>query len=436
MNKLTLALLGALLLSAETLAADTDVDTAVAAIEDQVISWRHDFHRHPELSNREFRTAEIVAEHLRSLRFDEVHTQIAHTGVIGVLKGGKPGPTVALRADMDALPVKEITGLSFASTATGEYRGATVPVMHACGHDAHIAILMGAASVLAERRDQIAGTVAFIFQPAEEGPPPPEDGGARLMLEENLMSLAHQPSAFFGLHVFPGDAGELSYRPRGTMAAADMIKITVTGRQTHGSSPWLGVDPIVVASQIVTALQTVPSRQLDVTVAPSVLTIGKISGGLRGNIIPDEVEMLGTLRNFDDDVREVMLERIERTVTKVAESAGATARFEIEHSVPVTWNDPDLVDRMVPSLQKASALPVRERALIMGAEDFSYFQKVKPGFYFFLGINPETMSDELRAKQSNHSPMFTVNDAAMGTGVRAMVNVALDYLAGEQSVTN
>jgi len=416
-------------LGAATSAVAQTVDEAIAGVTDQVIEWRHHIHQHPELSNREFETAKMVATHLRDLGFDEVYTEVAHTGVVGVLRGAKPGPTVALRADMDALPVKEMTGLPFASTATGEYLGETVPVMHACGHDAHVSMLMGAATVLAAVREDIAGTVAFVFQPAEEGPPPPEDGGARMMLAEDLLAKAHDPEAIFGLHVMPGPAGELSYKSRGTMAAADMIKITVNGVQTHGSSPWLGVDPIVVSAQLINALQSIPSRQLDVTVAPSVLTIGKINGGLRGNIIPDKVEMQGTLRNFDDGVRDQMLQRIERTVHDVAHSFGATATFEIEHSVPVTWNDPELLNRMLPSLTRSSPLPVKESRAIMAAEDFSYYQKKIPGLFVFLGVNPDGL-DPAKAP-SNHSPYFLVNDAALETGVRSLVNLTLDYLNGE-----
>lgn len=419
-------LASALLLWASGNALADTVEDAAAAISDEVIAWRQDLHQHPELSNREFRTAEIVAEHLRKLEFDEVHTGVAHTGVVGLLRGSQPGGTVALRADMDALPVKEMTGLPYASTATGEYLGETVPVMHACGHDAHVAMLMGAASVLAALREEIPGTVAFVFQPAEEGPPPGEQGGAQLMLEEGLIDMADKPSAIFGLHVWPGEAGRLLYRSRGAMAAADMIKITVNGVQTHGSSPWKGVDPIVLSAQLINALQSIPSRQLDVTVAPAVLTIGKISGGMRGNIIPDKVEMLGTLRNFDNGVRDEMLARIDRTVTDVARSFGASATFEIEHSVPVTWNDPDLVDRMLPTLRRSSRLPVTEGPAIMASEDFSYYQEQIPGFFYFLGVNPDGVSAE--EAPANHSPYFTVNDAALDTGVRSLANLALDYL--------
>lgn len=417
------------LLSPATGAAP-DIQPSLDAVAADVVRWRHDFHQHPELSNREVRTSGIVAEHLRALGFDEVYTGIAHTGVVGVLHGGKPGGVVALRADMDALPVKEETGLSFASTATGEYQGKTVPVMHACGHDAHTAMLMGVASVLAAVRDQIPGTVSLIFQPAEEGAPAPEEGGARIMVQEGALALAHNPTAIFGLHVWPIEPGKLLYRPLGAMAAADVLEITVRGQQTHGSSPWKGVDPIPVAAQIITALQTIPSRQLDVTVAPAVLTIGVINGGLRGNIIPDQVELVGTIRNFNNDIRRQMMERIQRTAKLVAESAGATAEVRFADSIPVTHNDPELVRRMLPTLQRSTEAGVEEHLPIMAYEDFSYFQREIPGMMFFLGINMAGVPAGEAA--SNHSPHFVVNDAALTTGVRALSNLALDYLEGEQ----
>ncbi|MEQ9463642.1 MAG: amidohydrolase, partial [Haliea sp.] len=284
------------------------LESAFEAVEPRVIEWRRDLHANPELSNREFRTAEKVAAHLRSIGLDEVETGVAHTGVVGTLRGAKPGPTIALRADMDGLPVLEQTGLPFASTARGEYMGQDVPVMHACGHDAHVAMLMGAAEVLAERREELAGTVKFIFQPAEEGAPPGEEGGAELMVREGVLDGPDAPEAILGLHVWPDDAGSLGYRSGSFMAAADGIEIKVTGRQTHGSSPWLGVDPIYVAGQILSALQGIPGRHVDITRGPAVVTIGSIQGGIRGNIIPDEVTMLGTVRTFDMNERERLLE--------------------------------------------------------------------------------------------------------------------------------
>ena len=298
--------------------------------------------------------------------------------------------------------------------------------MHACGHDAHTAMLMGVATVLAGIREDIPGTVSFIFQPAEEGAPAPEEGGARVMVRDGALATAHDPSAIFGLHVWPREAGKILYRPLGAMAAADVIEITVIGKQTHGSSPWLGVDPIPVAAQIITALQTIPSRQLDVTVAPSVLTLGMINGGMRGNIIPDEVEMVGTIRNFDEGVRREMMERIERTVTLVAQSAGASADVRFSDSIPVTHNDPDLVSQMLPTLKRSTTVGVEEHLPIMGYEDFSYFQQKIPGLMFFLGVNLDDVAAGEAA--SNHSPYFMVNDAALSTGVRSLSNLALDYL--------
>jgi amidohydrolase len=409
-------------------ADDTTAQVRAGAdrVEQQLIAWRHDLHRNPELSNREVRTARLVAEHLRALGFDAVHTAVAHTGVVGILKGGKPGPTVALRADMDALPVEERTGLPFASTARAEYNGQQVGVMHACGHDAHTAILMGVASVLAGMRQQIPGTVAFVFQPAEEGAPEGEEGGALLMLEQGLLRTAGSPGAIFGLHVWPYPAGQVAYRARGAMAASDGLRIVVKGRQTHGSSPWAGVDPVIVSAQIMTALQTIPSRQLDITRAPSVITIGSIHGGVRGNIIPDQVEMVGTVRTFDDGIRTELLMRLERTATSVAAAAGAQADVHVEPHAAVTWNDPDLTARMLPSLQKAADGNVVEGPLIMAAEDFSYYQREIPGLFVMLGVNMDGVSPEHAAP--NHSPLFMVNDAALKTGVRTLAMLALDYL--------
>jgi len=405
---------------------DATLASASAEVTADVISWRRDFHAHPELSNREFLTADKVARHLEALGLDEVHTKVAHTGVVGILKGGRPGPVVALRADMDALPVQEPAGLPFASTVTAEYNGQQVPVMHACGHDAHTAMLMGVASVLTGLRKELPGTVVFVFQPSEEGAPPGEEGGARLMLKEGLLKLAHQPSAIFGLHVWPAEAGTLGYRLRGTMAASDRLQIRVKGRQTHGSSPWAGVDPIIVSAEIMTALQLIPSRQLDVTKSPSVITIGSIHGGVRNNIIPDEVEMQGTLRNFDEGVRAEAHQRLTRTAEAIATAAGATAEVHIHEQTVVTWNDPDLVRRMLPALEKAAPGKVQEIPLIMAAEDFSYYQREIPGFFFFLGINEDGVAAGKAA--ANHSPLFKVNEAALATGVRALAQLAVDYL--------
>ena len=360
-----------------------------------------------------------------------MQTGVAHTGVVGTLVGSKPGPVVALRADMDALPVTEQTGLPFASKVLAEYNGKEVGVMHACGHDAHTAILMGAAEVLAANRDQLAGTIRFFFQPAEEGAPEGEDGGAKLMVEEGVLHGADAPEVIFGLHVFPLATGTIHYRARGALAAADWLTIKVTGRQTHGSLPWHGVDPITVAGQIVTALQTIPSRQLDITNAPAVVTIGSIHGGVRGNIIPDTVEMQGTIRTFDRDMQDDLHERIKRTAEYIASSAGATAEVTIRRATPVTFNDPALTRRMLPALQwAAGADQVFEARPLTGAEDFAYFQEHIPGLFVGLGVNQEGVG----AWQSpaNHSPLFDVNENALIVGVRTMVGLAIMYASGKQ----
>jgi amidohydrolase len=403
-----------------------DLDADFAAVEPKVIEWRRDIHQHPELSNREFRTAEKVAKHLRALGFDTVQTGVAHTGVVGVLRGGMPGPVVALRADMDGLPVREQTGLPFASREKSEYNGNEVDVMHACGHDTHVAMLMGAAEVLAAHRDRIHGAVKFIFQPAEEGSPVGEDGGAPMMIAEGVLDGPDAPEAIFGLHAWPVPAGTLNYRAGSFMAAADRLHIVIRGRQTHGSAPWAGVDPINVSAQIMTAIQAIPSRQLDITKGPAVITIGSIHGGIRGNIIPDEVVMDGTIRTFDAGVREELLAKLKKTVTLIAEAAGATVDIAIDGSVPVTGNDPELLRKMFPSLQwAAGADRVVEHGLITGAEDYSYFQKRIPGLYLMLGINKEGVA--AGQAPANHSPLFDANEAALMVGVRAHVGFVLDY---------
>lgn len=405
-----------------------DLGSAFAAVEPKVIEWRHDLHEHPELSNREFRTAAKVADHLRSLGFDEVKTGIAHTGVVGTLIGDLPGPVVALRADMDGLPVLEQTGVSFASRARGEFNGQDVPVMHACGHDTHVAMLMGAAEVLAKNRDKLSGTVKFIFQPAEEGPPAGEDGGARMMVAEGVLDGPNAPEAILGLHAWPGDSGTLMYRSGSFMAAADGLQISIIGEQTHGSSPWLGVDPIYIAGQVVTALQGIPSRHLDITNSPAVITIGSIQGGVRGNIIPDRVDMLGTIRTFDPGIREELHARLRNTVNAIAEANGATAIITIDGGTPVTGNDPELLKKMLPTLQRAAGKDnVQEGTLIMGAEDFSIYQQRIPGLFLMLGINDPDVA--VSDRPSNHSPFFFAEDSALMTGVRALVGFAMDYAA-------
>lgn len=404
------------------------LDESFTAVEPNVIAWRHDFHEHPELSNREFRTAGVVAEHLRSLGFDDVQTGIAHTGVVGTLVGGKPGPVVALRADMDGLPVLEQTGSTFASVARSEYNGQEVPVMHACGHDTHVAMLMGAAKVLANNRQQLSGTVKFIFQPAEEGPPAGEDGGARMMIAEGVLDGPNPPEAILGLHAWPGDTGTVTYRSGGFMAAADGLEIVIKGVQTHGSSPWLGVDPIYVAAQIATALQGIPSRHLDITNSPAVITIGSIHGGVRGNIIPDSVTMSGTIRTFDVGVREELHAKLRSTVNALAEANGASAEVVIESYAPVTGNDPELLRKMMPALKQAiGADNLIEGTIVMGAEDFSFFEERIPGLFLHVGIYDPSLPRSERP--ANHSPFFFADDAALMTGVRTLVGFALGYAA-------
>jgi amidohydrolase len=405
---------------------NNQVDRLASQVHQKVLTWRRDIHQNPELSNRETRTANLVATHLRSLGL-EVRTGVAHTGVVGVLRGGKPGPVVALRADMDALPVTEEVDVPFASKVRTTYNGQEVGVMHACGHDAHTAILMGVAEVLAGMRNELPGTVKFIFQPAEEGAPAGERGGAQLMIEEGALDTP-TPSAIFGLHVFPYPAGEIRYRSGGIMAAADAFRIIVKGRQTHGALPWAGVDPIVVASQIVVALQTITSRQVDLTAAPAIITVGAINGGVRFNIIPDSVVMLGTIRTFDTAMRNDIHQRMRRTAESIAQSAGATALVVIDTTTAVTYNDPALTERIVPTLRAVAGA----NHLVVGApsttaEDFSRYQQRIPGVFFFLGITPPGTDPAKVAP--NHSPRFFVDEAALPTGVRVMAHLAVDYLS-------
>lgn len=402
-------------------ALPTDVDQTIDAIMPDVVAWRRDFHEHPELGNREFRTAEIIADHLRDLGM-EVQTEVAHTGVVGVLRGGD-GPVVGLRADMDALPVTELVDLPFASKAVGEYQGKEVGVMHACGHDNHVAILMGVAEVLASMGDELPGTVKFIFQPAEEGTPDQSVGGAELMLREGAYD-PPKPDAVFGLHVFPFPVGVIATRPGGLMASSDFYRITVKGKQTHGAVPWAGVDPIVTASQIVLGLQTIVSRQLDATLTPSIVTVGKITGGVRNNIIPESVEMVGTIRTFDAETRLDIHERVRRTATQIAEAAGATAEVEIDLGYGVTRNDPDLYRQMAPTLEAVAGDNFIEAQQTTTAEDFSYFANEAPGLFLFLGVAPEDPS----LVYPNHSPRFYADERALPVGVRALTALTLDYM--------
>ena len=413
-------------LHAQSSKLDAEVDRLLPQVQTKVIAWRRDIHEHPELSNRETRTAELVANHLRSLGL-EVRTGVAHTGVVGVLKGGKPGPVVALRADMDALPVTEEVDVPFASKVRTTYNGQDVGVMHACGRDTHTAMLMGVAEILAGMRKDLPGTVKFIFQPAEEGAPTGERGGAALMIEEGALD-DPKPSAIFGLHVLPFPAGDIRYRPGGIMASADAFRIVVRGRQTHGAQPWNGIDPIVVASQIVLGLQTITSRQVDLTAGPDVITVGAINGGVRFNIIPDSVVMQGTIRTFDTTVRNDIHQRIRRTAESIAQSAGATAQVVIDTFTAVTYNDPALTQQVLPTLREvAGANHVTLTPPITPAEDFSRYQQRVPGVFFFLGITPPGTDPSKAAP--NHSPRFFVDEAALPTGVRALAHLAVDYLS-------
>jgi amidohydrolase len=409
------------------LALADDVDQRAAAVEQKVIQWRRDIHQNPELGNREFRTSKLVADHLRALGL-EVKTGVAHTGVVGVLRGGKPGPVVALRADMDALPVTEEVNVNFASKVRTQWAGKDTGVMHACGHDTHVAILMGVAEILAGMQPQLAGTVKFIFQPAEEGPPPGEEGGAALMIKQGVMDEDPRPEVIFGLHIGSmHEAGTIAYRPGAVMAAADILRITVKGRQTHGSAPWAGVDPIVVASQIVLGLQTIVSRQVNITKEPAVVTIGGMDGGNRFNIIPDKVEMVGTVRTFDEALREDVHRRIRLAAENIAEASGATAEVSIEKPYGVTVNNVGLTDHMLPTLQRvAGADNVILRDRVMGSEDFSFFAQRVPGLFIFLGGSPRGI--DLSKVAYNHSPRFFIDESALLLGVRSLTHLTLDYM--------
>jgi amidohydrolase len=409
------------------LAAQDDVDRISAGLEQKVIEWRRDIHRNPELGNREFRTAKLVADHLRALGL-EVQTGVAHTGVVGVLRGGKPGPVVALRADMDALPVTEEVNINFASKVRTQWAGKETGVMHACGHDTHVAILMGVAETLTALKPQLAGTVKFIFQPAEEGPPPGEEGGAALMIKQGVMDSDPKPEVIFGLHIGSMyETGTIGYRPGAAMAAADILRITVKGRQTHGSAPWRGVDPIVVAAQIVLGLQTIVSRQVNIAKEPAVVTIGGIDGGNRFNIIPDKVEMVGTVRTFDEALREDVHRRIRLTAENIAEASGATAEVTIEKPYAVTINNIALTEHMLPTLKRVAGeenVILRDR--VMGSEDFSFFAQRAPGLFVWLGGSPKGI--DLSTAASNHSPRFFIDESSLLLGVRALTHLTLDYM--------
>jgi len=419
------SLLAPTLLTAQKSA--TDYSSLVKSVTPSVIEWRRHLHQYPELSNREYKTAEYITAHLRKLGI-EVKTGVAKTGVIGILKGGKPGPVVALRADMDALPVKERVDIPFKSVETADYLGQTVPVMHACGHDSHVAILMGTAEVLAKMQKEVPGTVVFIFQPAEEGPPGEEEGGAKLMVKEGVLD-APKVEAIFGLHInSQTPLGTITYKSGATMASSDWFTIKVTGKQTHGSQPWAGIDPIVVSAHIIEGLQSIVSRQSELTIAPVVITVGKISGGVRNNIIPEETTMDGTIRTLDPVMQKQTHERIRKVATTIASAWGATAEVTIDTKTLVTYNDPNLTSMMLPALEKAAGKEnVKAKEWTTGAEDFSFFSDKVPGLFFFLGGMPATVKAEDAAP--HHTPDFFIDDSRLDVGVKAFIELVFGYAA-------
>ncbi|MFV8368134.1 amidohydrolase [Flavobacterium sp. LB2R40] len=412
--------------SAQNSVLKSKITQKAASLESKVITWRRDFHQNPELGNREFKTAEKIAVHLRSLGI-EVQTGVAKTGVVGILKGGKPGPVVALRADMDALPVKERVNIPFASKVDGEYNGQSVGVMHACGHDSHIAMLMGTAEILASIKSELKGTVKFIFQPAEEGAPEGEEGGAALMVKEGVLQNP-KVDVIFGLHISAQmEVGKINYRPKGAMASSDWFKIKIKGKQSHGASPWQSIDPIVTASQIIIGLQTIVSRNVNLTESAAVVSVGKITAGVRSNIIPEELEMAGTIRTLDKKVQEMIHNRLKQITTNIAESAGATAEVSITKQTLITYNDPILTEKMVPTLESvAGKNNILLAPAATGAEDFSYYQDKIPGFFFFLGGMPKGTNAAETA--SHHTPDFYIDESGFVLGMKAMSNLTLDYM--------
>ena len=405
---------------------DKKINDLILNYENEVIELRHWFHENAELSNREFKTAKRIEQELIKIGLNP-QTGIAKTGVVAVLKGGKPGPVVALRADIDGLPVKERADLPWASKMTGIYNGEKVPVMHACGHDTHTAILLGVAKVLYELKDQIPGSVKFIFQPAEEGAPAGEEGGAELMVKEGVLENP-KVDAIFGLHIWSQiSAGQVHVRPQGIMAAVDEFRIDLEGIQTHGSTPWTGIDPIVTASQIVNSLQTIVSRNMPLTKAAAVVTIGSIHGGVRSNIIPESLYMLGTIRTLDAQMRKTVLKRLEEIVYSISKANNAKAKITYMVSYPITYNDTDLYNKMLPTLKRVNGEEnVNFMDAITGAEDFSFFQEKVPGMYFFIGGAKKGTDPNLAAP--HHTPDFYVDDSAMVTGLKSMTSLTLDYL--------
>lgn len=402
------------------------INMAADKIESKTIAWRRDIHEHPELGNNEYRTAKLIAAHLRSLGI-EVKEGVGKTGVVGVLNGLKPGPCIGLRADMDGLPIVETVDLPFASKIKSTYGGKEVGVMHACGHDTHVAILMSVAEILANMKNDLRGTVKFIFQPAEEGPPEGEDGGAPLMIKEGVMDNP-KVDVVFGLHIESDiEAGKLEYKSGAFMASSDWFAITVNGKGSHGAQPWKGIDPIVISAQIITGLQTIVSRQSDLTKAPAIITVSRIDGGVRNNIIPETCTMRGTIRTLDKEMQKSIHEKIKIVATHIAEASGATADITFDPKTLVTYNDPDLVKRTIPSLQKAAGIEnVREREWVTGSEDFSFFGEKAPAFFFYLGGMPKGI--EPKNAPPHHTSNFFVEESGMKTGVKAFCNIVFDYM--------
>jgi amidohydrolase len=431
-----LAACGGVLLSAaaqaqtNVAALQAQVDQLADMVEPEVIANRRYLHQRPELSNREFETEKYLVKKLKAMGY-EVQSGIAHTGVVAVLRGGKPGPVVALRSDMDALPVAEEVDLPFKSTVRSTYDGKDVGVMHACGHDAHMGILLGVAHIFAQMKDELPGTVKLIFQPAEEGTPKGEEGGAKLMVKEGVLTSAPRAEVIFGLHILTMfETGQLAYRAGGTMASADDFTVVVHGKQTHGAMPWNGIDPVVIGSQIVLGLQTITSRQMDLTKAPVVVTVGKFDSGVRNNIIPDSATLKGTLRALDEGMRQQLHDDVQRTASNIAAASGATVDVDIgqESAYPVTYNDPKLTARMLPTLKRVGGAGLVESPVIMGAEDFSFYQQQIPGLFVFVGVRkPGASLDEYAP---NHSPRFKVDESGLKLGVRTLANLTLDYMAG------
>ena len=424
------------LLSSVNLKADltSNLNNNLDSLMEKVIEWRHDIHEHPELGNREFRTSKKIEEHLRSLGI-QVETKIAYTGLVGMLEGDLPGPTIALRADMDALPVEEKTGLPFASKVRTTYLGNDVGVMHACGHDAHVAILMGVAEYLAKNKSQLKGKVMFIFQPAEEGPPEDEGGGAIMMLEEGIFD-RYQPEVIFGLHVTNIPNGVLVVKSGPALAAASAYRIKIKGTQTHGSTPWAGIDPVMATAELIQSLNTIVSRRINIINNPAVISVGMVKAGTRNNIIPEDAEIMGTIRTFDPELRKEIYSEIEQVAKGVALGTGTkiSVEFDVGGFYPETYNDPKLVEAMKESLMKASpGRFVESNIPVTGAEDFSYFSKEIPGFYFWLGVNKpgvgldSTNFGERTDVAGNHSPYFYVDDSALDEGLRAFVHLVDDY---------